>query len=395
MQSGQWRTGDFNGDGKSDLAHLCCSNYMHTWFANGDGSFSIAFYSPGDLYQLQLGTYRTGDFNGDGKTDLLHLCCDAYVHTWLSNGDGTYSAPLFDPPDTYIVPLGSVYVADVNGDGKSDVLHICCDTYLHTWLSNGDGSYNVTIYSPPGHILAGGTWKTADINGDYKSDLVHICCPASIRTLISNGDGTYNFSAATSGMPGYQAQLGSWQVGDINGDGRSDLMHRCCNNDMYTWSSNGNATFTVTNFAPAGGLYEVQAGSWLTGDFTSDHDGDGFLDGGDNCPAVANIPQSDGDGDLKGDACDVAGSGDIDCNAIVNSVDALKILRHSAALSVTQTEPCLDLGQPRLVAPPDNWLMGDVNCSNVVNAVDALLVLRAVAGLSVAIPGGCPQIKPA
>jgi hypothetical protein len=49
---------------------------------------------------------------------------------------------------------------------------------------------------------------------------------------------------------------------------------------------------------------------------------------------------------------------------------------------------------PRALAPPDDWKMGDVNCSGVVNSVDALKVLRAVAGFSVLKPVGCPEVKP-
>jgi glucose/arabinose dehydrogenase len=128
----------------------------------------------------------------------------------------------------------------------------------------------------------------------------------------------------------------------------------------------------------------------------SDGDGDGFPAHQDNCPAVYNpVGQaSDEDGDLAGDACDAQGSGNVNCDGAVNSVDALGVLRHSAALGVVQNEPCLDIGLPRLLAPPDNRLMGDVNCSNAVSSVDALLILRAVAGLPVNVLPPCPVIRP-
>ena len=114
----------------------------------------------------------------------------------------------------------------------------------------------------------------------------------------------------------------------------------------------------------------------------------------DDCPTAADPLQTDTDGDLAGDACEAAGSGNVDCNAAVNSVDALKVLRHSAGLSVVQNEPCLDIGLPRLLTPPDDWKVGDVDCSGAVNSIDALKILRANAGLSANIPPGCPAIKP-
>jgi CSLREA domain-containing protein len=121
--------------------------------------------------------------------------------------------------------------------------------------------------------------------------------------------------------------------------------------------------------------------------------------GFDNCPLVANADgqTADIDGDLGGDACDGPGSGNVDCSGPVsgvNSIDALKVLRQSAGLSVNQSEPCLDIGQPRLLPPPDNWKVGDVDCSGTVNSIDALKILRANAGLSVAKPAGCPEVKP-
>jgi hypothetical protein len=131
-----------------------------------------------------------------------------------------------------------------------------------------------------------------------------------------------------------------------------------------------------------------------------DTDSDGFADPSDNCPSVENADgqAADGDGDVAGDACDGPGSGNVDCSAAPNgvtAVDALKVLRHNAALSVSQSEPCLDIGLARLLAPPDDWKMGDVDCSGGVNSIDALKVLRANAGLSVAYVGaGCPEVKP-
>jgi hypothetical protein len=127
-----------------------------------------------------------------------------------------------------------------------------------------------------------------------------------------------------------------------------------------------------------------------------DSDDDGLADSADNCPTVPNAEgqQDDADGDLAGDACDGLGSGDVDCSGTVNSVDSLKVLRANAALTVVQSEPCLNIGLPRLLSPPDDRLMGDVNCSSGVNSVDALLILRANVGVMAAIPPECPAIKP-
>jgi hypothetical protein len=80
-----------------------------------------------------------------------------------------------------------------------------------------------------------------------------------------------------------------------------------------------------------------------------------------------------------------ANLGDVDCSGAINSVDALKLLRSNAALSVSQTEPCPDVGENLLPG-----LFGDVDCSGAVNSVDALKVLRYSAGLTVEQTQPCP-----
>jgi hypothetical protein len=123
-----------------------------------------------------------------------------------------------------------------------------------------------------------------------------------------------------------------------------------------------------------------------------DIDYDGVSDFIDNCPTVANTEgqTADDDGDIAGNACDAAGTGNADCNQAINSIDALKLLRYSAILSVTQSEPCKDIGE----VIGSGFKQGDVDCNTTINSIDALKVLRAVALLSVS--SGCagPVIGP-
>ena len=72
-----------------------------------------------------------------------------YVHTWRSNGDGTFAVGTFSPWDDYAIPNGLWLPMDVNGDGKSDIVHAVQDfDYVHTWRSNGDGTFAVGTFSP-------------------------------------------------------------------------------------------------------------------------------------------------------------------------------------------------------------------------------------------------------
>jgi Tol biopolymer transport system component len=123
---------------------------------------------------------------------------------------------------------------------------------------------------------------------------------------------------------------------------------------------------------------------------TYDIDVDGISDFTDNCPTVANTAGQgdDTDGDIAGNACDAAGTGNADCNQAINSVDALKILRYNAGLSVAQSDPCKDVGE----TIGSGFMQGDVDCSGAINAVDALKILRASAALSAATDCAGPVI---
>ncbi len=78
--------------------------------------------------------------------------------------------------------------------------------------------------------------------------------------------------------------------------------------------------------------------------------------------------------------------GDVDCDGDVDAVDSLKTLRFVAGLSVSQTEPCPDIGSGGAS------LFGDVDCDGDIDAVDSLKILRFVAGLSVSQQPGCDLI---
>ncbi|MBZ5616745.1 MAG: VCBS repeat-containing protein, partial [Acidobacteriia bacterium] len=151
IPNGVWLTGDFNGDGKTDILHAVeNTDYANVWLSNGDGTFKVTSFSPWPGYAIPNGVWLTGDFNGDGKTDVLHAVQDTdYANVWLSNGDGTFKVTSFSPWSGYAIPNGIWMAGDFNGDGKTDILHAVANTdYANVWLSKGDGTFNVTSFSP-------------------------------------------------------------------------------------------------------------------------------------------------------------------------------------------------------------------------------------------------------
>merc|ERR1719160_70240 len=88
------RTGDWNGDGKTDFFRIS-PTYAHPFLSNGDGTFTAktARYPRGWNFGTNLNHWaiKTGDWNGDGKTDFIRIS-PTYAHPFLSKGDGTFAA---------------------------------------------------------------------------------------------------------------------------------------------------------------------------------------------------------------------------------------------------------------------------------------------------------------
>jgi hypothetical protein len=208
---------DFNGDGKLDLAAMG-SAAPCVFFGNGDGSlqlpvcYTVTFTHP---------AFAIGDFNNDGKPDLAVSGTGAggMVEIFLNKGDGTFGTGV-----DYRVAGGpnSVIAGDFNLDGKLDLAVACgSDQVISILIGNGDGTFkNAVNYLSSGIPFA---IETGDFNNDGRPDLVFSYLTTQsegIDVLLGNGDGTFGSPISTSGP--YAGE--SIAVGDVNGDGKEDLV---------------------------------------------------------------------------------------------------------------------------------------------------------------------------
>src|SRR6266704_179312 len=250
--------GDFNGDGKLDLAVVNFGDWnIYVLLGNGDGTFqaarSVYFASGGGLLRYVV----TADFNGDGKLDLaVSNYGDNSFSVLLGNGDGT-----FQPPRT--LPIGThpalVAVGDFNGDGKPDLaISSVGDNTVSVLLGNGDGTFLAPQVTPVG--LNPWYFAVGDFNGDGKLDLAvaDYGCPLdctsspsnTVTVLLGNGNGTF--------LPGPSLTVGNGPagvvVGDFNGDGKPDLAVANLNeNTLSVLLGNGDGTFQAPHtFADPG-----------------------------------------------------------------------------------------------------------------------------------------------
>jgi len=211
--------GDFNGDGKLDLAlsdyNVSYGNSVAVLLGNGDGTFrTYATYETGSAPEFVV----TADVNGDGILDLITANeVSETVSVLLGKGDGT-----FQPHVDYGVgkaPL-ALAVGDLSGDGKPDlaVVNLSSDS-VSVLLGNGDGTFQAHVDYPTDMYPV--SVAIADFNGDNHQDLAVANQNSSGTVSIFPGKGNGTFGARKDYSAGSEPQ--GMTVGDFKGNGRLDI----------------------------------------------------------------------------------------------------------------------------------------------------------------------------
>ncbi|HEX8816885.1 MAG TPA: FG-GAP-like repeat-containing protein [Terriglobales bacterium] len=262
--------GDFNGDGKLDLAvasHF--GNTLSILLGDGTGNFTLASsISVSDAYSVAV-----GDFNGDGNLDLaVTEAQGAFSNTLeILLGDGTGN---FTPASVVAVGYNPVAMAvgDFNGDGKLDiaVANQCGGDYtcrsastVSVLLGDGAGGFTLASTLPVGSSSV--SIAAGDFNDDRKLDLA-VGCSESDAVYIFLGDGKGKFTLAST--PAFGG--GPLALGDFNGDGKLDLAVENGYVGVSVLLGDGTGNFALGS-APWGGAF-------VTGMAAGDFNGDGRLD---------------------------------------------------------------------------------------------------------------------
>ena len=246
---------DFDGDGHSDILFQNSNGTVTDWLGRADGTFT----GNGGKFSVNIGTAwhvaGTGDFDGDGRVDVLFQNSDGTVTDWLGRADGTFTGNA----GKFSVSLGTVWhvigTGDFNGDGRADVLFQNTDGTVTDWLGRQDGTFtgNAGKFS----VNIGTAWHavgTGDFNGDGRSDVLFQNDDGTITDWLGRADGTFTGNAANLSV-----YLGSeWHVvatGDFNGDSATDVLLRSDSGAVNEWLGQSNGSFStnvlVSNNVPA------------------------------------------------------------------------------------------------------------------------------------------------
>ena len=367
---------DFNGDGRKDLAGQGGPGFMAVQLGNGDGTFQPRTLVP--IFDA-VHDLAAGDFDGDGKTDLAVTINEPDIGFAFfgGNGDGTFRAPAY-LPNSWGLDSPAIVAADLDDDGKLDVVighnmgcyvNACVVARTITVMrGNGDGTFQ-----PPADIDIGTTTSqiaVSDFDRDGIDDLAIASDSAKVVVLLGNGDGTFVQQPTMIVVPdpGFVV-VSDIDAADVNGDGLVDLVAAAGTNGSKTAVifGNGDGTFRLPPLLlvdPNLSVPQYQEVADYNGDGAPDlalcvgngtwgliqiRNGNGA--GGFGAPAFYQVPPPlSSIGCVGLVASDLNNDGKPDLNiSIGGAASGLAVLRNT-----TGTAPPPVPGAPSLVSPADD-----------------------------------------
>ncbi len=233
LQPVEIAAGDFNGDGKMDVASLPFSiqGEAEVFLNNGASGFAAVVNVPliPTNWTNFIGNLRTADLNKDGKADLIGAAGPVVTVAFSNSSGGNISFSA-----SSVVNLGGesfLSLADLNADGASDLLTLnnASNDNLVVYLNNGAGGFAQSVKTTVASRVISSDF--ADFNGDGKVDLATLALAASpvgsLMVGIQPGDGNGRFGAPVNSE---SFLLGSFvggsriAVSDVNGDGKPDVI---------------------------------------------------------------------------------------------------------------------------------------------------------------------------
>ena len=260
---------DFNGDGRSDVLWRHDDGRLTDWLSTVNGGYAPNSANINTSVATDWQIAGVGDFNGDGRDDIMWRHADGRITNWLGTGSGGFSDNVANAYNAVSTDWNVAGIGDFNGDGRDDILWRHDDGRLTDWLSSVNGGYlpnSANIYTS-----VATDWQIAgvgDFNGDGRDDIMWRNTDGRITNWLGTATGGFSDNVANA----YNGVSTDWQVagiGDFNGDGRDDILWRHDHGWLTDWLSTANAGY-LPNSA---NIYTSVATDWQiasVGDFNGD-----------------------------------------------------------------------------------------------------------------------------
>ena len=194
--------GDFNGDGRDDILWRHSSGIVTDWLSNGGYVFTNNHANTGQAVPIDWQVAGTGDFNGDGRDDILWRHSSGIVTNWLGQANGGFAnnndiSRQTVPTDWHIVGTG-----DFNADGRDDILWQHSSGIVTNWLGQANGGFvnnhaNSVAAAPAGWSV----WGTGDYNGDGRADILWRMEDGAVANWLGHGEGGFVSNVAIANYP--------------------------------------------------------------------------------------------------------------------------------------------------------------------------------------------------
>jgi uncharacterized delta-60 repeat protein len=378
---------DFNGDGIADLAiSNSGANGVQIMYGTGaGGGFSLGplVGVGGGLSPQEI---AVGDFNSDGRMDIVISVSGSNMLVVLMNTGGAFA------PTSFPIPSRGLTVADFNNDGALDIASI--DNNMNTiqlFMGANNGAFSFgTILSAP---IACKSVAAADVDNDGDMDIIAVSPNADARIFLNAGDASFDY-LTLAGSAVFNPEYA--YAADFNRDG---------NMDFVTFAETGAAFLTLFTGNGAGGFTATAFGSGVSTGFANvgDIDGDGWIDV--VVSDITGVPQiwrntgggfslaGLGQGALGGYPVlvDTDNDGDLDVVMTNWTTEQVHVLLNQAAPTLTVNPLTLDFGA--VAIGQTATLNASVNGTNLVGNLGVGITRATVSAFSYAASGGTSQTQ--